>query len=79
MFLYGYNIPLGTFACGIIGLCYGVFIGCLIMSLAETMDAFPILCRRTRLTSGLPILITAVALGKSVGCFLYYWMGIYGS
>lgn len=76
LFLYELPVPGGAILAALAGLCYGIFIGCLVMSLAETLDAFPILCRRLRLSCGLPWLIVSLALGKSLGSFLYYWFSV---
>lgn len=76
-----YEVPLwgGSLVCAVVGVCYGVFIGCLIMSLAETLDAFPILCRRLRLSTGMPWIVLSLALGKGIGSALYYLLGITAS
>ncbi len=53
-----YDLPLwgGTVLCAVLGLAYGIFIGCLIMSLAETLNVIPVFF----LSSGHP-------LGASLG------------
>ena len=48
------------------GLSCGIFVGCLVMSLAETLKALPVLSRRLRLAVGLPYLLLAIAAGKNV-------------
>lgn len=50
----------------------GIFVGCLVMSLAETLKALPVLSRRLRLAVGLQYVILAVALGKGVGSLAYF-------
>lgn len=77
--LYEFPIPLGaagTAALGIFGLAVGVFVGCLAMSLAETLKALPVISRRIRLSVGLQYLIFAIALGKLSGSLLYFWFGM---
>lgn len=76
LFLYQFPLWGGQLLCALIGLSYGVFIGCLIMSLAETLDVFPILCRRLRLSTGVPWIVLSLALGKGLGSLLYYALGI---
>ena len=66
----------GLLFLALFGLSSGVFVGCLAMSLAETLKAFPVLSRRLRLTVGLPFLILAVALGKCAGSALSFLAGI---
>lgn len=77
--LFEIPIPLGEAAgpafLGLFGLLVGIFVGCLAMSLAETLKALPTISRRIRLSAGLPWLILALALGKLAGSFVYFWFG----
>ena len=50
----------------------GIFVGCLVMSLAETLKALPVLNRRIRLAVGLQYVILAVAAGKVFGAAVYF-------
>lgn len=59
------------------GVFSGIFVGSLAMAIAEMLDAFPIFFRRMRITKGLPWIILAVALGKFVGGYLYYYFELY--
>lgn len=61
------------------GLSFGIFVGCLVMSLAETLKALPVLNRRIRLSVGIQYLILSIALGKSAGAWLYFTKGFGGS
>ena len=54
------------------GLSCGIFVGCLVMSLAETLKALPVLSRRLRLAVGLPYLLLAIAAGKCAGSLYYF-------
>ena len=58
------------------GLSCGIFVGCLVMSLAETLKALPVLSRRLRLAVGLQYLILAIAAGKCAGSLYYFLYGI---
>lgn len=74
-----YHAPVAGF--GIVflvawGVSVGVFVGCLVMSLAETLKALPVLGRRIRLAVGLQYLILAIAAGKFVGAMVYFWNGM---
>lgn len=60
------------FGLAIFGLAVGVFVGCLIMSLAETLKTLPVISRRIHLTVGLQWLILGIALGKCFGALLYF-------
>ena len=60
----------------VIGLASGIFVGCLVMSLAETLDALPTMNRRIHLAVGLQYIIEALAVGKLVGSLVYFCYGI---
>lgn len=77
--LYEFPIPLGSLlgqaALGVFGLSVGIFVGCLVMSLAETLKALPVISRRIHLAVGLQYLILSIGLGKLVGALIYFWNG----
>lgn len=54
------------------GLCYGIFVGSLVIGLAETIKAIPIFFRRVKITTGLAATIIAFAIGKSAGSLMFY-------
>lgn len=60
----------------IMGTASGIFVGCLVMSLAETLDALPTMNRRIHLAVGLQYIIEALAVGKLVGSLAYFYYGI---
>lgn len=84
--VYEFPMPIGTPGIGLpfighlilaaFGIGSGIFVGCLVMSLAETLKAFPVISRRIRLAVGLQYMILAIALGKLVGSFSYFIFGI---
>ena len=55
------------------GLSVGIFVGCLVMSLAETLKALPVISRRIHLAVGLQYVILAIAAGKLTGSLIYFW------
>lgn len=65
-------LGLSVFGLAVFGLAVGVFVGCLIMSLAETLKTLPVISRRIHLTVGLQWLILGIALGKCFGALLYF-------
>ncbi len=73
--VYQVHVAIGWAGMTIFGLFAGVFVGCLAMALAETLKVIPVLCQRLHLNTGLPVVITAMALGKMVGSFvqLMFW------
>ena len=64
--------PLGKGFAVLFGGASGIFVGCLSVALAEVLNVFPILFRRTRLKTGLYLLVFAFALGKTAGSFYYF-------
>lgn len=60
---------------GIAGLFIGMFVGCLALAIAEMLDSIPIFARRTSFRHGLGTAVLAVAVGKLVGSFYYFWQG----
>ena len=54
------------------GLFTGIFVGGLIMSLAEVLDVFPILLRRGHIQAGIPWMVLSIGLGKTLGAYLYF-------
>lgn len=59
------------------GLCYGCFIGNLLMGLAEVIDVYPLLFKRIGLKTGLSVIILTAALGKFVGSLSYFVLQIW--
>ncbi len=49
-----------------------MFVGCLVMSLAETVKAVPVLNRRLHLSVGIQYMILAIALGKMAGALVQF-------
>lgn len=54
------------------GFAVGVFVGVLVMSLAETLKALPVLSRRIHLAVGLQYVIFSYAIGKMLGSLVYF-------
>ena len=64
---------IGTIFLAVAGVCVGIFVGCLVMSLAETLKALPVISRRIHLAVGLQYLIFALVAGKLTGSLVYFW------
>ncbi len=78
--LYLFELPLflsngfvGQVLLVIFGLGAGIFVGCLVMSLSETLKVLPVMNRRIRLAVGLQYVILALALGKLTGALVYFF------
>ena len=77
-----FHLPLagaGTAFLALWGLALGVFVGCLVMSLAETLKALPVLGRRLGLAVGIQYLILSIAAGKFAGAMVYFSRGFGGN
>lgn len=57
---------------GIFGFSVGVFVGVLVMSLAETLKAIPVINRRIHLAVGFQYIIFIYAIGKMSGSLVYF-------
>lgn len=76
VYLYHIRIPGGIIVITLYGLGSGIFVGCMVMALAEILNVIPIFTRRLRITQGLSFLIISMALGKIFGSwyqFLSKW------
>lgn len=70
-----YEIPIlfgGNLFLGVFGISVGIFVGCLVMSLAETLKALPVMNRRIHLAVGLQYIILSIGLGKLLGSLIYF-------
>lgn len=74
MTVYHVMIPVGMAGLAVLGLAAGIYVGGWIMALAEVVNIFPIFARRIGLVKGMSIIIIAVALGKTLGSMLAFYM-----
>lgn len=72
---YHFPLPGGFLLGGIFALASGVFVGCLVMSLSETLDVIPTVSRRIHLSVGIQYVILGVAFGKVAGAMTYFFRG----
>lgn len=63
---------------GVAGLFTGIYVGTLAVSIAEMLDAIPIMVHRINLKRGVSLVITGLAVGKLIGSLFYYINGVYG-
>lgn len=61
------HFAIGMVGLVLVGIFSGMFVGSLAMALAETLKVIPVLCQRTNLRLGIPVIITSLALGKALG------------
>lgn len=53
-------------------LSFGMFVGGLIIALAEVLDVFPIVNRRVKVKKGISLFVLSLAAGKLIGSLLYW-------
>lgn len=73
-FIYRWPIHAGYPLMILYGLFGGIFVGCMIAALAETIKSLPIFSRRLKLRSNIPYVIYGIAFGKMFGCYLYFFL-----
>lgn len=66
----------GTWTLTVFGTAVGIFVGCLAMSLAETLKTLPVMNRRIHLAVGIQYIILAIGVGKLTGALVYFSQGI---
>lgn len=72
--IFKIRIPGGNWLLPVFGIFAGTFVGCWAMALAEILNIFPIFIRRVRVLKCIPWLIFGMALGKSLGALLFFYM-----
>lgn len=70
--LFSLPLPIGVFFAVGLSLLNGIFWGCLAMSLAEVLDALPILSRRIRVERFMYMFVVAIAVGKVSASLMYF-------
>ena len=83
IFIYKISMPnaawfqtiIGVAVQVIVGLFTGIFVGCWALSLAETLNVFPIFIRRVKLVRCVPYIILGIAMGKGIGSLIYFYLG----
>lgn len=67
VYLFEYSPPFNIIGLVLVGTFSGIFVGCLAAALAEIVETIPVFSKRINLTTGLPIIVVVMALGKSIG------------
>lgn len=67
-------VPLGRLGLAVTGVFFGVFVGGWIMALAELLNVFPVFSRRLGLTKGKSWIVISLALGKSLGSLMEFYL-----
>lgn len=58
----------------VFGIFAGMFVGCFAIAIAEMLNTIPIFTRRIRLGKGVGIVMLCLALGKTVGSLIYFYL-----
>lgn len=72
-FLYMLPLHLSAALLCIYGVFAGIFVGCLVMALAEMLRVIPIMVNRLQINEGFPLIAAAIAIGKLVGTLYQYF------
>lgn len=68
--IFRWNIPGGDILLAFFGLFSGIFVGCLALSLAETLNVIPVFTKRVNLKKGLRYIVLFMSLGKFAGSII---------
>lgn len=68
----GLKILIGTGLLIVFGAAAGIFVGCLAAALAEVLQVWPVLFRRSGMKTGMNIGMVCFALGKMAGSFYFF-------
>lgn len=77
VFSINFNLPTiaHTILQVIMGVCQGIFVGCLAVSLAEALNATAIFARRAKLKTGVSFIILSAAIGKIIASMIQFING----
>ena len=75
LYTYQLQLPAIKWLLGPFAFLSGMFVGCWAIALTEVLNVFPIFSRRIKLSKGVGAVLLGIAIGKSVGALIYFWMG----
>lgn len=64
----------GNLILAVFGILAGMFVGCFAIAIAEMLNTIPIFTRRISLGKGAGIVLLCLALGKTVGSLIYFYL-----
>lgn len=71
--IFSFPMPVGSVGQAVLGLYFGIYVGCFYMALAESLHSLPILNRRLKLKKGIGAITFCMAIGKALGSFFSFW------
>ena len=75
--IYDISLSLPAILLSIVGLFWGIYVGCLATALAESLKVTAVFSRRLKLHTGIGYMVLFMALGKGVGSFLYFFCNLF--
>ncbi|WP_099468666.1 stage V sporulation protein AB [Konateibacter massiliensis] len=72
IYLYHISLPGNVVTLVLYGGFSGIFVGCMVMALAEILNVIPIFTRRVKMKWGLSLIILFIAMGKILGAALQF-------
>ena len=72
--LFKISIMTGNTGLAIYGAFTGIYVGCVIIALEEVLNSIPIISRRIKLYHGISWTVLAIAIGKSLGAMLGFYL-----
>lgn len=72
MSVYPLSLTGGKFIYGLVGLCFGIYVGSWVIALTEVLDMIPITARRIGLKEGMTGIVAVTALGKALFSLLFF-------
>lgn len=71
--IFSFPLPIGVVGQAVLGLFFGIYVGCFYMALAESLHSLPILNRRMNIKKGTGAISFSMAVGKTLGSFFYFF------
>lgn len=71
--LYMFPLRLSVVVLCMYGVFSGIFVGCLVMALAEMLRVIPIMVNRVQIKEGFPMIAASIAIGKLAGTLYQYF------
>ena len=72
-FLYMFPLRLSVILLCMYGVFAGIYVGCLVMALAEMLRVIPIMVNRLQIKEGFLLIPAAIAAGKLIGTLYQYF------
>ena len=71
------SLPLADIVFVLMGIFFGLFVGCLVTALSECVLSTSVFGRRMRLHQGIGFITLSVAIGKMLGSLIFFYFEFY--